>query len=52
MDQREEKEENHHDSEGERSDLRAAGEKLSNNVGLKGKSPYRGASQKVTRQQN
>jgi hypothetical protein len=35
-----EEEENCHDSEGEGSDSRAAGEKSSSNVGGKGKQPY------------
>ena len=41
--------ENLHDSaEAEGSDLRAAGEKSSSNVGVKGKWPYGEAVQKVT----
>ena len=44
-------EENHCDSEAEGSDLRAAGEKPSSNVGGKRKQPYEGTSQKVTGQQ-
>ena len=43
--------ENHRDSEGEGSDLKAAGEKSSSNVGGKGKRPYEEAAQKVTGQQ-
>jgi hypothetical protein len=49
--ERGEEEENHYDLEGKRSDLRAAGEKASNNVGEKGMWPYRRAVQKVTEQQ-
>ena len=45
---REERGENHHDSEAEGSDLRAAGEKPSSNVGGKGMQPYGVAAQKVT----
>jgi hypothetical protein len=35
-----EKEQNCHDAEAESSDLRAAGEKLSSNVGTKGRQPH------------
>ena len=51
MGEREEKE-NPHDSEGEGSDLRTAGEKASYNIGGKGVQPYGGgAAQKVMGQQ-
>jgi hypothetical protein len=44
-----EEEENHHDSEAEGSDLRAIGEKLSSNVGGKGKQPWGGGGAAVQR---
>jgi hypothetical protein len=40
----------HSEVEAERSDLRAAGEKLSSNVGTKGRQPHGRASQKETGQ--
>ena len=46
-----EKEQSHRDVEAERSDLRAAGEKSSSNVGAKGKRPHGRAAQKETGQQ-
>jgi hypothetical protein len=45
------KEQNRHDTEAERSDLRAAGEKSSSDVGAKGKRPRGKAAQKETGQQ-
>ena len=49
--ERGEEEENHYDLEGKRSDLRAAGEKASSNVGTKRKWPRETAAQKETGQQ-
>ena len=43
-----EKEQICHKAEGERSDLRTAGEKLSGNVDAKGKQPHGKAAQKET----
>jgi hypothetical protein len=45
-------EENLYDSEAEGSDLKAAGEKPSSNVGGKAIQPYGAAAQKVTGQQS